>query len=131
MTKKPYKEVEFKQFLKMIGDEDIPSWSIMAQALDVDRDTITAWKRTPEARRAQAKAIKESLKQMKTVGEKDWRMWEARLKMLGVNPADKLDVTDNRPDSIDELLIAYGIKERQKDDGQADGSVPSASESEA
>jgi hypothetical protein len=34
---------------------------------------------------------------MQQAGGKDWRMWEAKLKMLGLNPASKIDVDINYP----------------------------------
>jgi hypothetical protein len=89
----PYKNLEFKQFLKTIKNGQAAHWIDLALAIGVDQDTITAWKKTPKAQQAIQDGIDHAVEQMITVGAKDWRMWEAKLKMLGVNPANKLDLT--------------------------------------
>lgn len=89
----PYKDQEFSAFIKLIKNGQVAHWQTIAQILGVDEDTITKWKRTPQAQEAISKGIATALKAMESAGKKDWRMWEAKLKMLGINPATALDVT--------------------------------------
>jgi len=89
----PYKQREYKQFIKLIEGNTVEHWVNIAQALNVDKDTITDWKRLPEAQAAIQKGIDRALEGMQRAGGKDWRMWESKIKMLGINPIQKLDVT--------------------------------------
>lgn len=102
-----YKDVEYQEFIKEIEQGSIAHWQEIAEALGVDEDTITRWKKTPEAMEARRKGIAAALAGMETAGKKDWRMYEAKLKMLGINPAVKIDakVTDTRKD----ILAKYGL----------------------
>lgn len=102
-----YKQEEFKAFIKTIEEGEVAYWSQLAEALGVDNDTITAWKKLPEAQEAIKKGITHSLKQMEVVGKKDWRMHEAKLKMLGLNPVQKIKAEIN--DSRKEILDKYGL----------------------
>jgi hypothetical protein len=63
---------------------------------------------------------------MEQAGEKDWRMWESKLKMLGVNPSTKAEVTVNSPAKavLDALELMEG-----KGDGQTTEDTESASSS--
>lgn len=108
-----YKDVEFQEFIKEIEAGSIGHWQEIAEALDVDPDTITKWKKTPEALEARRKGIAAALAGMETAGKKDWRMYEAKLKMLGINPAIKVDakVTDTRKD----ILSRYGLIEGENE----------------
>jgi len=110
-----YKDVEFQEFIKEIEKGSIAHWQEIAEALGVEADTITRWKKLPEAVDAQRKGIANALAGMETAGKKDWRMYEAKLKMLGINPAIKVDakVTDTRKD----ILSRYGLLEGE-DAGQ-------------
>ena len=47
----------------------------------------------PLAKKAIAEGIMRGLESMEQVGKNDWRMWESKLKILGVSPVDKKDVT--------------------------------------
>lgn len=104
-----YKEKEFKKFIEAIEEGQQPFWKEIADAIGVDQDTITAWKELPEAKKAIQRGIQNTLREMEGAGRKDWRMWEARLKMLGINPAIKVDakVSDTRKD----ILSKYGLLE--------------------
>jgi hypothetical protein len=127
--KNPNKVQEFEAFIKIIKKGDYTTWLQVAEALDVDQDTISAWKKHPRAQEALEAGIAHALKEMKKVGAKDWRMWHEVLKMLGVNTPTKLDLKNSR-DPIDEILAAYGIKKAEgKDDGQTDEAVSGPPES--
>jgi hypothetical protein len=80
----PYKSVEFEEFLKLIEDGAVESWSLVATALGVDPKTIYKWRQHPRAKEAIAKAIVEALKGMKRAGVDDWRMWREYMKILGI-----------------------------------------------
>lgn len=93
----PYKKNEFKAFLKAINEGQVGHWVEIARALNVTEDTITAWKQLPEAQEAIQNGIDHALQCMQQAGARDWRMWEAKLKMLGVNPAINVKVTAEDP----------------------------------
>lgn len=102
-----YKEKEFKAFIAAISEGNIGHWVEIARALNVSDETILNWKKLPEAQAAIQKGIDESLEGMKTAGFKDWRMYEAKLKMFGINPATKIEATVE--DSRREILRKYGL----------------------
>lgn len=83
------KKEAFDAFIKTLSDGTVAHWQTIAQAIGVDNDTITAWKRLPEAQEAIKRGIDTALGGMAKAGEKDWRMWECKLKMLGIGPIDK------------------------------------------
>lgn len=89
----PYKQLEFDAFIKIIKSGQAAHWLEIARALGVDKDTILRWKKLPEAQKAISEGIEDALAKMSKAGENDWRMWEAKLKMLGVNPATNIDLT--------------------------------------
>lgn len=93
----PYKEKEFKAFIKAINEGQVGHWIEIARALNVSDETIIKWKKLPEAQEAIQKGIDHALQCMQQAGSRDWRMWEAKLKMLGVNVAAKVDITLNDP----------------------------------
>lgn len=88
-----YKPEEFKKFIETIETGQRGHWLDIAKALNVDKNTITAWRNTPEAQEAIQKGIDHALQCMQQAGARDWRMWETKLKMLGINPVSKVDVT--------------------------------------
>lgn len=90
-VKKPDKPDEFRAFLKAIEWGQAEHWVDIAEAIGVHQNTITAWKKSPEGRKALRKGIERSLAAMEQAGSKDWRMWEKKLAMLGVNPGIKID----------------------------------------
>ena len=100
-----YKEEEFKEFVKLLDEGGAAHWIDIAKALDVSPNTITAWKKRPEARAAIRKGIVRALKNMEDSGSKDWRMWQEKLKMLGLNPAIKIDAIIDDPRK--EILKKY------------------------
>lgn len=92
-----YKDIEFQEFIKEIEAGSIAHWQEIAEALGVDEDTITRWKKTPEAVAARKRGISNALAGMQKAGAKDWRMFEAKLKMLGINPPQKIAATIDDP----------------------------------
>lgn len=85
------KKEAFSAFIKILKDGTVAHWQSIARAIGVDNDTITEWKKLPEAREAIIRGINNSLKGMERAGGKDWRMWESKLKMLGISPVDKIE----------------------------------------
>lgn len=116
-----YKKNEFKKFIKTIEDGQAGHWVDIAEALGVDKNTISEWKKTPEAQEAILKGIDHALACMQQAGARDWRMWEAKLKMLGINPASKVEVKVNDP--LDKILGKFNI--------EGDGNAEQADSSEA
>lgn len=117
ISENPYKSLEFEKFIKILEDQDqVAHWVEVAEALGVDKDTITNWKKHPRAIEARQRGIANALSGMETVGKKDWRMYIEKLKMLGINPAVKIDakVTDTRR----EILGKYGLISEGDDAGQ-------------
>lgn len=117
MTKAPinvYKAEKFDAFLKIIDEGVVAHWQDIANALEINKDTITAWKKTPEAKKAIMDGIVRGLQCMEQAGRKDWKMWEAKLRMLGVNPATKVEVSN----PIGDILTKYGLENGGKDVGQ-------------
>lgn len=111
----PRKPVEFAKFIEIIKKGNVETWHLVAQALKVDPETITRWKQTPEAQAAIAAGITRALDGMERAGKNDWHMWEAKLRMLGVNPAIKLESEEKvEVTNVNKVLIAYGIKEDGK-----------------
>lgn len=103
-----YKKTEFKQFLKTIKRGQASHWVDIAEALGVDKNTISDWKKTPEAQQAIQEGIEFALECMQQAGARDWRMWETKLKMLGINPASKVEV--QMADPLDKILGKFGIE---------------------
>jgi hypothetical protein len=90
----PYKKQEFETFIKLINKGEVPeTWQLLAEALGVDNQTITDWKKVPEFQEALAKGIQRSLEQMELVGHRDWRMWKDRYSTLAREK--KTEVPDN------------------------------------
>ena len=102
-----YKKKEYEAFVKALKFGSVAHWQEIAKALGVDEDTITAWKKLPEAQEAIQAGIDQSLAAMQQAGQKDWRMWEAKLKMFGINPATKIDATIGDP--REKVLAKYGL----------------------
>lgn len=107
MAKVLRKKKEYAAFIAAINDGQVGHWVEIARALNVDEDTIVAWKKLPEAQAAIQKGIDYALQCMQQAGGRDWRMWEAKLKMLGVNPATKIDATVDDPRLG--VLAKYGL----------------------
>jgi len=95
------KKPEFLEFLRLVEEENIPeSWGLLAEAIGIHRNTITKWRKTPEFRKALAKGIQRSLRNMEKAGNKDWRMWREKLRILGVK--------DKKEDFPDEQGVIGG-----------------------
>ncbi len=91
------KKKEYQAFIAAISEGQIGHWVEIARALNVSDETIVAWKKLPEAQAAIQKGIDEALEGMKNAGAKDWRMYEAKLKMFGINPATRIEATVDDP----------------------------------
>ena len=89
------KKEEFKAFIKFLEEGTDAHWIQVAEALGVDKDTITEWKKYPEAKAAIERGINYAMKKMQKVGGRDWRMWESKLKMLKISPLEKGDLTSD------------------------------------
>lgn len=111
----PIKQEEYNAFVKVIEDGAVEHWIDIARALNVDPDTITAWKRLPEAQEAIKKGIQNAFAQMQKAGTKDWKMWDRKLQMLGVNPAQRIDI--GVADPVEETLKKLGLIDAGKDTG--------------
>lgn len=103
----PYKKEEYAEFIKAIEEGAVEHWIDIAHALDVDPDTITKWKRLPEAQKAIEKGISKALKEMQRAGYKDWKMWDRKLQMLGVNPAQR--IKHEVDDPTVKILSKFGL----------------------
>lgn len=114
-----YKTNEFKKFIETIKEGQAAHWIDIAEALDVDKNTILAWKKTPEAQEAIQEGISHALACMQQAGARDWRMWETKLKMLGLNPANKMEVKVTDP--LSNILGKFEITEGD-DAGETDTS---------
>ena len=84
---------EFEAFLKYLEEGTAAHWVQVAEALGVDKDTITEWRKHPKAQKAIKDGIKYAMEQMETAGKRDWRMWEVKLKLLDVQAVDRADIT--------------------------------------
>ena len=94
----PYKKEEFEAFIELIRGNTVAHWVQIARALGVDKDTITEWKKHPLAQKAIKDGIESAMQNMEEAGKDDWKMWESKLKMLGIAPIDKSDITtDGQP----------------------------------
>lgn len=120
-----YKDKEFKAFIKTLKWGSAAHWIEIAHALGVDKNTITAWKELPEAQEAIQEGIDQALAAMQQAGAKDWRMWEAKLKMLGVNPAQNIEVkfNDPRKDLLKKYMGGLDVGETEETEG---GSPPNS-----
>lgn len=88
-TKNPYKTKKFEAFIELIKGNVTCHWVQIADALGVDKTTITRWKKLPLAQKAIRDGIERALEGMEKAGSKDWKMWESKLKMLGVSPIER------------------------------------------
>lgn len=103
------KQVEFSEFLKLIEEQSVPdSWELIADAIGVHRNTITAWKKTPEFQKALARGIKNAIANMESSGRRDWRMWREKIALLTKEEQENANVT-NILVIPSELIAKYGI----------------------
>lgn len=102
---------EYSQFLEMVRQRKPENAMIYAQALGIDRRTLTHWMSQPELRDAMMTTLDELVNGMKEAGRKDWRMHRELLNILGIKDIKHVDHTTdgeqiNNPYaqlSIDEL----------------------------
>jgi hypothetical protein len=66
-----YKETEFKAFLAALESRQHGHGVEVARALNVDKNTISAWKKTPEAQAALQKGIDHALQCMTQAGARE------------------------------------------------------------
>lgn len=124
-ARKIVKTEQFNAFIKAIKAGQISYWKSMAEGLGVDRETIRIWSKTPEAQEAIKQGMDHALAQMEIVGRKDWRMWDRRLQILGINPANKVEAEVKKIDITERILREYGlISDNGEDQGTAKDPSP-------
>ena len=89
----PYKRTEFEAFIELIKGPAVAHWVQIASALGIHPTTITEWKKHPIAQKAIKDGIERATEEMEKAGKDDWKMWESKLKMLGISPIEKSDIT--------------------------------------
>lgn len=109
----PKKVNEFNMFLEILEKGQAVHLGQIAQALGVGPETLTDWKKDPRAIEAQTKGVLAALEKMEKVGTDDWRMWQAKLAMAGIQAIQKTDITTQgdkigglSADQCDQLLRA-------------------------
>ena len=80
VTKEPYKEEEFESFIQLIEEDKFDTWELVAETLGIHKNTIQNWKKHPRAREALSKGLQNAVRQMETVGKRDWRMWREKIR---------------------------------------------------
>lgn len=125
----PYNVEGFEEFLKAIGESNIENWSILAEALGVDRTTIIRWKKHPLARQAIKAGIAKAIEGMEKSGKDDWKMHREKAKMLGVKDRQTLEheVGEGVTELLDSLQTDYGKfaeNAGQSPDGQVVANEP-------
>ena len=88
----PYKKEEFEAFIELLRGNTTAHWVQVANALGIEKGTITQWKKHPLAQKAIRDGIENAMEGMEKAGKDDWKMWESKLKMLGVSPIEKSDI---------------------------------------
>lgn len=106
------KKTEFEKFIEILETSTvIAHWVEIAEILGVNKDTINEWRKLPEARQARARGIAAALSKMQRAGAKDWRMWEAKLRMLGFG---KENQSSHQADNIQITFGADNLSEGNK-----------------
>lgn len=103
-------EDKFREFIKSLKEDGVRHWVELATAANVSEATISRWKQLPEARKHLDLAVINTIENMETAGKKDWRMWSDKLKMLGVNPPQKVEAKIEDPRL--EILNKYGLGDK-------------------
>lgn len=118
---------KFENFLKILeeatqGTQNDPTplfipqtWATIAKALGVSQTVIHRWRKSREAQLLTSKGISYGLKKMLTAGDKDWRMWESYLKMMGVSPIDKIEHSGNPENPVRKRVIMEIVDQRKED----------------
>lgn len=124
----PYKDIEFDVFLKEIGNANLPNWTVLAEAIGVDRDTIARWRQHPNAKAAISSAIEENMRKMTEAGVGDWKMYREKLKMLGVKDKTTIEheVGETVADTLDRLETDYGLVGKKAKEAQDQNDRPEA-----
>lgn len=107
------KKEAFGAFIRTIESGSVCHWAVIAEALGVNKDTITEWKKKPEARQATAKGISYAIEKMEETGKSDWRMWQAKLRMFRIDFDNKKDSIEDNTNYSDGLVIY--VPERNKE----------------
>jgi hypothetical protein len=115
-------EVEkFEAFLKLVKNGKIEHWQNIADAIGVHRNTISQWRKHPEAIKATINGINHAIEQMEKVGGRDWKMWREKLEMLGIKGkespliAQQFNISEGKEVSDEQLAKRIiGIVERLK-----------------
>jgi hypothetical protein len=98
---------KFREFIRTIKEEQVGHWVEVARAVGVSEATISNWRRLPESQEPIKLGIINTLEKMEKAGNKDWRMYESKLKMLGLVPTQKASITLQDPRG--EILKKYGL----------------------
>jgi len=114
-----YKKQEFKAFIKALKFGSMAHWIDIARALNVEENTITKWKQLPEAQQAIQDGIDQAFAAMEQAGKKDWRMWEAKLKMFGINPVQKIEFSDPREDLLKQYMGNSNARKAKDTEGRS------------
>lgn len=85
----PYKKEQFDAFIATIKGNAVGHWVQIARVLGVSNSTIHEWKKLPQAQKAIKDQIERIGEEMERAGKDDWKMWESKMKMLGVSPIEK------------------------------------------
>lgn len=101
------KKEEFEAFISIIKSGSVCHWMTIAGVLGIDKDTITEWKKLPEARYAIANGIQHAIKKMEASGKNDWRMWKAKLQLLGVGLENVNNKTSEHETDYSEGIVIY------------------------
>ena len=116
------KKEAFEAFIDILRGNAIAHWVQIADAVGVDKDTITEWKKHPLAQKAIRDGIETALEGMARAGKSDWRMWESKLKMLGVSPVEKTDITsEGKPLNIGVVSYAKAKEVKKVKEAKVDG----------
>ena len=102
----PQDKDKFRDFIKALKEDQVRHWVELATAANVSEATISRWKQLPEARKHLDLAVINTIENMENAGKKDWRMWADKLKMLGVNPPQKVEaeINDVRKEILDKYM---------------------------
>jgi len=107
-----YKRKKFEKFLELLRGNTSYHWVQVASALGVSPETITAWKKLPMAQKAIRDGLDKAMEGMEKAGKNDWRMWESKLKMLGLAPIEKRDLTSGGEKLEGLVVVKHGSKSK-------------------
>jgi hypothetical protein len=111
---KPYNQMEFEEFLGMLGDTNTlaqATWQDMAAVLGVDTVTITRWKNHPRARAVIRDEIRNQLKVYKEHSMDDPKVTEKIMRKLGVDfGGEKLEIDQK----VDVRIVDYSQYHKPK-----------------